>query len=260
MIQGIPDLRLGMRTAEVGNWQRFLLSQDVRDWEGKPVDIDEDFGPRTQHATRAWQTASSLPPTAVVTAKERIFASRYGFIPFIQARFYTRVHPSKRAIYRIVIHTMENDEKPLTAAENVAMWFAGPNSPKASPNYCVDRDSVVQNVRDMDIPWCAPGTNHDGLHIEHAGRARQTREEWLDAPSAEILLQSAKLVARLSRLYSIPVVYVGPEELKKGMRGISGHNDATLAFPGPGRTHWDPGPAFPWDLYLQMVRDIRERP
>jgi len=46
---------------------------------------------------------------------------------FIQARNYTR-GPRRGPIELVVIHTMENDEKP-DGAENVARWFAGPTAP-----------------------------------------------------------------------------------------------------------------------------------
>lgn len=249
-------LKIGTVSAEVGNWQRFLNQQALADWDDRPLVDDEVFGGRTDFVTKRWQRIESLTPTGTVSALDRARAKAKGFIPFIQARNYTRIHPQKRAVDLIVIHTMENAEKP-SAAEDVALWFAGLTKydpPRASAHYNIDQDSTVQSVRDMDVAWHAPGTNHNGIGIEHAGRAAQTALQWNDEPSRAILERSALLAARLSRLYAIPVLKLSVDDLQHGLRGFIGHVDATLAFPGKSRTHTDPGPNFPWQQYLSLVR------
>ena len=240
---------------EVGNWQRFLNLRKYVDWTGKPLVVDESFGPRTSYATRQWQLENDLAATSELQKEDRVIARKQGFIDFVQAKHFNLVYPKKREIDLLVIHTMENQEKP-DSAENVALWFAGQTkyaAPMASAHYCIDTDSVVQCVRDMDIAWHAPGANHDGIGLEHAGFARQTPSEWFDEASSAILVRSAKLAAKLAKLYEIPIRKLGSEELFKGARGFCGHADVTLAFPGKGRTHMDPGPSFPWEHYLSMV-------
>ena len=168
---------------------------------------------------------------------------------FIQARNYTKA--SRTAIDLIVIHTMESPDKPGTA-ENVAAWFAGPSAPMASAHYCVDQDSVVQTVHDHDVAWHAPGANSNGIGIEHAGYAKRTHAEWA-APSVLAMLElSAALSATLCARWDIPVVRLSPDDLKAKKRGLCGHIDCTNAF-SKGKGHWDPGPAFPWDWYLERV-------
>ena len=262
MTPGFADLKLGSATAEVGNWQRFLTERGFFDHEGKPPIDDEMFGPRTLYATKSWQARNQLPMTGIISVGDRKIAQDQGFIPFLQARNCTLIYPKKRGIDVIVIHTMENDEKP-DSAENVALWFAGLTryqAPIASAHYNIDEDSVVQSVRDMDVAWHAPGANHDGIGLEHAGRARQTRAEWHDEKSERILDRSAWLAARLVRRYRIPIVKLTSGELRAGERGFCAHADATLAFPGPGRTHWDPGANFPWGAYLDRILNLISRP
>lgn len=169
---------------------------------------------------------------------------------FVQARNYTK--SLSRRIDLIVIHTMENAET-ATGAENVAAWFAGPNAPKASAHYCIDSDSVVQCVKDNDVAWHAPGANHNGIGIEHAGKAAQKPHEWSDTYSRAMLERSVKLSAELARKYDIPVKFVDSEGLLRGERGFTGHNEVSKAWKKS--THWDPGPHFPWSWYLDRVSE-----
>jgi N-acetyl-anhydromuramyl-L-alanine amidase AmpD len=168
---------------------------------------------------------------------------------FIRARNFTPAEG--RAVNLVVIHTMEAPEKPTTA-ENVAAWFAGDSAPKASVHYCVDVDSVVQTLEEKHVAWGAPGANEKGIHIEHAGYAKQTPEEWADVYSRTMLERSAELVAGICVRHKIPVRRLTVAELRDGERGIVGHADVSDAFKAS--THWDPGPSFPWTEYLDRVK------
>jgi N-acetyl-anhydromuramyl-L-alanine amidase AmpD len=174
--------------------------------------------------------------------------------PFVESPHVTRT--GGRRIDLIVVHTMEMDEKGDTA-ENCARWFQNPAA-RCSAHYCVDADSIVQCVRDQDVGWHAPGANHDGIGIEHAGRAKQTGREWGDAYSEAMLERSAGLVAELCRRYEIPVVWLYAADLKAGRRGITAHNAVSEAFRRS--DHWDPGAGFPVEAYLAKVRAGLGRP
>ena len=168
--------------------------------------------------------------------------------PFVESPNVTKT--GGRKIDLIVIHTMEMDEKGDTA-EHCALWFKNPAA-KVSAHYCVDADSIVQCVRDQDIGWHAPGANHDGIGIEHAGRAKQTGRDWSDAYSTAMLDRSAGLVADLCRKYAIPVTWLYAADLRAGKRGITTHKAVSDAFKRG--SHWDPGPGFPVERYLALVR------
>lgn len=170
-------------------------------------------------------------------------------IPFVQAKHYHRGRLKK--IRLLVIHDMEAAEESSTA-EGCARMFAT-TTREASAHYAIDNNSIVQCVKDADTAFGAKGANADGLHIEHAGFADQSRAQWVDAYSRAELALSARLVARKCRQYGIPVRHVGPSQIRAGARGICGHIDVTNAYP-PGSGHYDPGPHFPWDVYLTMVQ------
>ena len=121
-----------------------------------------------------------------------------------------------------------------------------------SAHYCVDVNSIVQCVRDQDVAWHAPGANHDGIGIEHAGRAKQTGRDWNDAYSVGCWSLSAGLVADLCRAYEIPVTWLYAADLKAGKRGITTHDAVSKAFKRG--SHWDPGTGFPIERYLSLVR------
>jgi N-acetyl-anhydromuramyl-L-alanine amidase AmpD len=169
--------------------------------------------------------------------------------PFVPARNFTKA--GRKEVDLVVVHTMEAPEKGETA-ENVAAWFAGSTAPQASAHYCVDGDTVVQCVRDDDVAWHAPGANHDGIGIEHAGYARQSQSDWEDDYSTRMLERSARLAADICARYRIPPVWLHPADLLAGRRGITSHANVSQAFKRS--DHHDPGTSFPIQRYLRLVQ------
>lgn len=271
----MQTVKRGSTGADVIAWQKILAAGPKpttwksadgvqHTWIGPwPLAADGDFGPKTEEATEAWQAAHSLVADGVVGpkswgvsgAKTDASAPTSANIAFVQARSFNRLANKKNTL--IVIHDMEYPET-MQAAESVAAWFAGASAPQASAHYCIDADSVVQCVRDEDVAWHTPGKigdylNNFSLGLEHAGYAKQTATDWADEFSTAMLLRSAQLVATLCHTYSIPPVRLSAADLKAGkLTGITGHADCTTAT-GSG-THWDPGPNFPWDWYIEQVQ------
>ena len=185
-------------------------------------------------------------------------------IPFLQAKHFSPC--SYRKIDLVVLHAMEAPDKPGTATA-VANWFAGPDAPKASAHFCIDPTMTIQCVNEMDIAWAAPGTNHDGIHLEHAGYSKYTGVQWGDAAGKLMLARSAELTAELCLQYGLPVEYVDAEGLLIGRCGITTHFDVTVAcqlaksrkltasaFFGAHTDHTDPGPGFPIQSFIDAVK------
>lgn len=172
--------------------------------------------------------------------------------PFLQARHYYQGRQGAQPIW-IVLHSAESLERHDTA-ENIARYFST-TSTKASAHLSSDDNSTVRSVRDHDTAFGAKHANNLGLHIEHAGEARQTAMEWLDTFSTTMLThQSAPAVARWCREYNIPPRYIDHKLLLAHQPGITTHAQVSRAFPSSG--HWDPGPHFPIGYYINVVRQL----
>lgn len=166
---------------------------------------------------------------------------------FIQARNY---HQGRlKAVRLIVLHDMETDEL-LSTAEDVGHYFAGPNAPQASAHTGVDADSTVGYVHTEDTAFAVPNANADGYHIEQAGRARQSRAEWLDDFSRATIKRAAKTGFDASLELLIPRVQLTVAQVADGVtKGFTDHRTCTIAF-GTAGGHTDPGEFYPWDVYL----------
>jgi hypothetical protein len=169
---------------------------------------------------------------------------------FIQAKEY---RPGRaRKVRLIAIHAMQSPEG-VNTAEQVAKYFAHIDRP-ASAHECVDANSWVGCVRDEDTAYAAPGANADGWHIELAGMSEQSAAQWADVYSRQVLALAAKRVALRCRKYGIPARWLTRAQLRDGKsKGLTTHADITKADLAPG-DHWDPGPYFPRDMFLQMVK------
>lgn len=188
--------------------------------------------------------------------KSGITPLQKGPMRFVRAANFT-VPPTPRDIKWIVIHTIESPEDKNRAYNLGVNIFARPDQRK-STHYGADSDEVVQYVDDSNIAWGAEGANGNGLHVEHAGVARQSAEQWNDAYSLAMLERSAELTANKARKYNIPIRKLSWQEMKAGERGFVGHVDVNLMRRNGGPLlqddHSDPGPNFPWDWYLSRVK------
>jgi hypothetical protein len=186
----------------------------------------------------------------------------YPDLKWIEPRAWGKGRDGKAVRY-IVIHYTAGSET-ATSAENGAIHNQNRRD-GTSAHYFVDRDSVVQGVRTRDRANCARHRgNRLGIQYELCGTV-QTRAQWLDAASLPTLRNAARQAARDCRKYGIPPRRLTVAETRRawtefpnGPRGFVGHVDCTYAYPEDEGDHTDPGTHFPWDVFLDMVRDELE--
>lgn len=162
---------------------------------------------------------------------------------------YTAVHNSGTRkpsdIEYVVIHCTEGD-----TAKGAAAWFRSAGS-GGSANIVVDDDNCYLTVRDLEVPWAAPPLNTSGFHIEIAGYARWSKQQWLARPAR--LHRAAYKTALRCKRYDIPVRQVGWLGLRLGRKGICSHASVSKAWHKS--DHSDPGPGFPWREFIGWVND-----
>ena len=258
----MDTLKEGSSGPYVAQWQRIVGAT-----------ADGIFGTGTARKTRIWQAVHGLSDDGVVGPKT--WAAAGVRVPPIEARtsyairkgppakHYKRANPPRDAVDFVVIHSAETPERPDTAVR-LAAYFADPRQTrrgevvevKASAHYSVDSRNVVQHVAEVDVAWHVrtKGWNDRSVGVELAGRASQSRAEWLDAYGMTLLPRAARLVADVCKRWNIPPDYLSGEALSDGSRGITGHRDLTAAFGED--THEDPGEGFPWPGFVAMVRAV----
>jgi hypothetical protein len=134
-----------------------------------------------------------------------------------------------------------------STARGAAAWFAN-NASRGSAHVVADSIECYRTLPPSLVPWGAPGTNGRGWHLEIAGFAQWTRAQWL---ARRGLLDRAAYKLALNGEGRFPMRRLSRRELAVGNRGVSDHATASKVFGG---THWDPGPGFPWDVFMTLAR------
>lgn len=155
------------------------------------------------------------------------------------------------AISLIAVHTNEGpnapgDEGRDRSAENLAKWMDGQ---QVSYHKVIDDDSVVNYVADQHKAWALRNGNPRSLNVCLTGYARQTRAEWLQHDRQ--LRLAADVVRAWCDRYGIPKVKLSSAAVGADRSGVCGHLNWTEG--KRDGSHSDPGPEFPWDVFMRYV-------
>lgn len=198
----------------------------------------------------------------------------------IEAANFTRSPQTK---CYIVVHDVECPPGTGWAEALAGGYFANPET-KASTHYIVDGDSVVQMVPEDQWAWGtgSPSSRY-GIHIEQAGYASFTEDQWLGRPAAidtsyerpngsrstftaddaaSMRAQFGvltRLIGDICKRRSWSPVAAVEGDLQREVQGQNlgrhiRHQDAT-AWVG-GTSHHDPGPGYPWLYLLQQAQSV----
>jgi N-acetyl-anhydromuramyl-L-alanine amidase AmpD len=152
----------------------------------------------------------------------------------------------------IVIHNTSND-----ASDNNEADYAKRRTDGVSSHYYVDRDSIRQS---LDTEWRAwhvgsPEGNSTGISYEITGSNSKSRQWWIDNVYWRGLVQQIRADMDV---HGIAARTLTIAEMRAGKSGIVTHNQCRLAWGDT--THTDPGPNFPMDYLLQLVRGGESTP
>jgi hypothetical protein len=146
----------------------------------------------------------------------------------------------------VAIHTAEG----ATTAAALQRYLDQPGV-EASYHKLVDDTEVITYLPDEPASWAMLSGNHRSLQLCFTGFAAWTREQWLAHDS--MLRRGAAEVRVWCAVHGIPPVKLTPAQVGADASGICGHWDWTLG--KRDGTHSDPGPGFPWDVFLGLIMD-----
>lgn len=146
----------------------------------------------------------------------------------------------------IAIHTAEG----ATTAASLAHYLDGPDV-EASYHKLVDDNQVLTYLSDeTQAAWAMLSGNHRSVQLCFTAFTAWPTSEWL--AHDRMLRMGAAEVAKWCIRYTIPATHLTPTQVGADWWGICGHWDWTLG--KRDGTHTDPGPNFPWDYFISLVR------
>lgn len=177
-------------------------------------------------------------------------------IPFHQgANQYTDRDGKK---FGIAIHNTSN-----TASDEAESSYADHRTDGTSSHFYCDNDSVIQSI-DTDYRAGHAGSyegNEHAIAFEITGTNDRSRQWWLDNVAWDKLAYVISYMLKHDPdLANFQIRRATVDEMRANPRikAFYGHNDMRLAWGGT--THTDPGPNFPWDKLIAVVKTAMAPP
>jgi N-acetylmuramoyl-L-alanine amidase-like protein len=168
------------------------------------------------------------------------------------SRQYTAVRQSgTRSLSQIgliVIHCTQSN-----SARSSAQWFVNTRA-QGSAHLVVDDVECFRTLDSNIIPWGAKGANTRGFHIEIAGFAQWSKQDWMKHSQA--LRRAAYKAAVHAVKFGIPIRMLTAQQLKAGHKGFVTHALCTKAFGG---SHTDPGSHCPTEQLMAWAKEYADQ-
>jgi hypothetical protein len=169
---------------------------------------------------------------------------------FVQARSYGGAFRSGQPRL-IVIHSLEAPPRRGLAYDLAAGWLQNAG---VSPQHMTDPGETVDTLRPGIVGYHCGNGNQQSVGLEVTGYAGWSKDQWLDPTAFAAVRLDAKQGAAVAKHYGIPMRWLSLAQIRNGERGFCTHNDISLTLGGT--NHWDPGPNFPYGIFMQMVQQF----
>jgi len=136
----------------------------------------------------------------------------------------------------------------LPTTASLAAFLDQPGT-EASYHVLADDGGSLRYLNDTVAAWAMLSGNARSLQVCLTGFAAWPRSEWLAHDA--MLRNAAAWVRSWCLKYDLPMRKLTPAEVGADAHGVCGHWDWTLG--KRDGTHTDPGPAFPWDVFMGYV-------
>jgi N-acetyl-anhydromuramyl-L-alanine amidase AmpD len=165
------------------------------------------------------------------------------YTPAIKVQMLTPNKSSRKGAHPtlIVIHATVSHNRPgLSDLEAIGAWFMNPQN-QVSSHVCTDNEGQsARYVYSQDKAWHCAGYNRMSIGIEQILPGRDGLEI-----TQELYQETARWVARWSKMYSIPIRKGAVADGRVTRPGVVRHSDLGVL----GGNHSDPGP---YDMNAMM--------
>lgn len=181
---------------------------------------------------------------------------RVPFIPYVQGR--NDYPDTDRAKYGLAIHNTSNN-----ASDTAEAAYATRRTDGVSSHFYGDRDSWTQSIDTKDRCGHAGSSqgNENAICFELTGANGWSRAQWLANIEWNLLGRVAAAVIRShwpDGSFQVRRATVAEMKANPKVKALYGHDDMRRAWGGT--THTDPGPNFPWDHLIAVIKTALGQP
>lgn len=150
----------------------------------------------------------------------------------------------------VVIHSLEAPAKRGLAWDLANGWIQNAG---VSPHSMTDPGETVDLLDLGTIGWHCGNGNQVGIGLEVTGYAAWDFNTWTTGDNFAAVRLDAKRASEVADHFGIPHRWLSLQQIRNGESGFCTHADITLTLGGT--THTDPGPGFPYSIFMQMVNE-----